>query len=48
MLHLKAFVKKTAGGQIHRVVKEHYVRDDIEYALSGDHGAWAVRGETML
>eukprot|EP00892_Ulva_mutabilis_P007742 jgi/Ulvmu1/533/UM001_0541.1 len=30
MLHLKAFVKKTAGGQVHRVVKEHYVRDDIE------------------
>ena len=33
MLHLKAFVKKTAGGQVHRIVKEHYVRDDIECAL---------------
>lgn len=30
MLHTKSFVKKTKRGQVLRVVREHYVRDDIE------------------
>eukprot|EP00898_Chlorokybus_atmophyticus_P008814 jgi/Chlat1/8934/Chrsp94S08251 len=29
MLHSKAFVKKTRGGKVVKVVKEHYLRDDI-------------------
>lgn len=28
---LDSFVKQTAGGQLLTVVKEHYLRDDIEY-----------------
>lgn len=46
MLHLKAFVKKTAGGQIHRVVKEHYVRDDIE-CVQFNFGGAIVPRETI-
>lgn len=34
MLHTKAFVKKTKAGKILRVVREHYVRDDIQCAFS--------------
>eukprot|EP00879_Flechtneria_rotunda_P021039 GHRR01022163.1.p1 GENE.GHRR01022163.1~~GHRR01022163.1.p1 ORF type:complete len:742 (+),score=218.81 GHRR01022163.1:116-2341(+) len=29
MLHKKSFVKKTKGGKIVKVVREHYLRDDI-------------------
>lgn len=32
MLHTKAFVKKTKAGKILRVVREHYLRDDIQCA----------------
>ncbi|XP_015889583.2 exosome complex exonuclease RRP44 homolog A [Ziziphus jujuba] len=29
MLHSKSFVKKTRGGKVTKVVREHYLRDDI-------------------
>lgn len=29
MLHRKTFVKKTRKGQVRKVVREHYLRDDI-------------------
>lgn len=29
-MHLDSFIKQTAGGQLLTIVKEHYVREDIE------------------
>ena len=31
-MHLDSFIKQTAGGQLVTIVKEHYVREDIECA----------------
>jgi exosome complex exonuclease DIS3/RRP44 len=33
-MHLDSFIKQTAGGQLLTIVKEHYLRDDIEYESS--------------
>lgn len=35
-MHLDSFIKQTAGGQLVTIVKEHYVRDDIECASGLD------------
>jgi hypothetical protein len=34
MRHLETFVKQTAAGQLITIVKEHYVREDIECVLT--------------
>ena len=35
MLKSKSFVKKTKKGNVVKVVKEHYLRDDITCGISG-------------
>jgi exosome complex exonuclease DIS3/RRP44 len=36
MLHKKSFVKKTKTGNVVKVVREHYLRDDIASGIPGD------------
>jgi exosome complex exonuclease DIS3/RRP44 len=45
MLHKKSFVKKTKAGNVVKVVREHYVRDDIASGIPGDPAAAGGGGD---
>lgn len=45
MLHKKSFVKKTKAGNLVKVVREHYLRDDIASGIPGDDAAGGGGGE---
>lgn len=42
MLKKKAFVKKTRRGNLVKVVREHYLRDDVKYIDALGHSDMSV------